>query len=138
MNTGLKELLGILRGKFLGVGDGGSVADSGIEEVMELADAALALHFPQDVHRQDAVGVRVGIDRVVAAVGSLVSLCRQIVHAGDGILAVVGGGGGLDVVRVALGTMPPEVHRAMVALLRSLMALLGATRSKEGMGYSVV
>ena len=37
-----------------------------------------------------------------------------------------------------LGTMPPEVHRAMVALLRSLTAGLGATRSKEGMGYSVV
>ena len=36
-----------------------------------------------------------------------------------------------------LGTIPPEVHRAMVALLRSLMAGLGATRSKEGMGYSV-
>ena len=37
-----------------------------------------------------------------------------------------------------LGTIPPEVHSATVAWERSFTAGLGATRSKEGIGYSVV
>src|SRR5699024_3310802 len=64
---------------------------------------ALALKVAHHVHGQDAVGVSVGVDRVVAAVGGLIALAGQLLHAGDAVLAVVGGGGGLDVVGVALG-----------------------------------
>ena len=39
---------------------------------------------------------------------------------------------------MAQETPAPEVQSAMVALLRSEMAFAGATRSKEGIGYSVV
>ena len=43
MNTGLQELLSILRGKRFGGGNGGAVTDSGLEDIVELADLALFL-----------------------------------------------------------------------------------------------
>ena len=103
MNTGIEQLLGILSSKGLGVSDGSTVTNGGIEVVIQLADLALALHSAQNVHRQDAVGVSVGIDGVIAAVSGLVGLRGQIVHTGDIVLTVVGSGGGLNVVGVALG-----------------------------------
>ena len=103
MNTGLEQLLCVLGSKFLGVGNRGAVTDGGVERLVELANLALALQITHHIHREDTVGIGVGIDRVVAAVSGLVGFFRQLVHAGEAVLAVVGGGRGLDVVGVALG-----------------------------------
>ena len=79
----VEQALAEFLSKLLGGGDGGAVADSRVVQVVQLADDALLLQIAEHVHRQDAVGVVVGVDGVVAAMGGLIGRGGEGVHAGD-------------------------------------------------------
>ena len=68
LNTVLQQLLSVLFSELLGGCNSGTVTNGGVELVVQLADLAFLLHLTQNIDGQDAVGVSIGIDGVVAAV----------------------------------------------------------------------
>ena len=137
VNAGLFELLCVLGGESLRGCDGGAVTDGGIIQVVQLADLAFALKLAHYVYGQYAVGVLIGVYGIVTAVSGLVISRGELIEAVQAVLAIVGSGGGLNVVGVALGNNTAGGAQGDGSLAQILDGGIGATRSKEGMGYSV-
>ena len=78
VNIGILQLFGELICKALGALNSGTVTNGGVEVSVQLADLALFLILSENVNRQDAVSILVGVDRVVAAVSGLVSVGKLI------------------------------------------------------------
>ncbi len=103
VNSSLQQLLSVLSSELLGRSNSGTVTNGGVEVAMQLANLAFALHLTQNVDGQNAVGLIVSVDGVVAAVCGFPSISGQGVDALDVVLTVVRSGGSLDAVGVALG-----------------------------------
>ena len=111
VDSGSQQLLSILSSELLGRSNGSTVTNGGVIIVVQLADLAFLFKVAHDVDRQDAVRILIRVNGIVAAVGSLECLARQVVDTGDAILAVVGSRRTLDMIGVALGGLCRPKYR---------------------------